>query len=322
VYPRLPAPAIPVSVGSSAGPAVSRGPKGTPMTSVFVSYRRTDAPAHAGRLFDRLVDRFGQASVFKDLDSMEPGADFEEVIEETVARCDALIAVIGRDWLAAERGGARRLDDPEDLVRLEVANALKRRIRVVPVLVAGASMPSAAELPEDLQPLARRHAVELSETAWGAQVNQLIDALERAFTRAATDVDVPAPHHAAVTANAMQDLVAEEVHEIFNANRHGAFRVIASRAETGDYLQWVGTSDDGFRVEISDPGRNEIPPRPLTRDQLASVERLGFSEEPVNFVRIFEFDEESLPHIVEVITAAFADVFGLTEAHQVEVSTD
>jgi TIR domain-containing protein len=145
--------------------------------SIFVSYRRTDAPGHAGRLYDGLVDRFGEAKVFKDLDSMEPGADFVEVIEETVARCDALIAVIGRGWLRAELGGRRRLDDPDDWVRLEIANALKRRIRVVPVLVERTPMPSAADLPEELRALVHRHAVELNETAWRAQVDQLIAAL-------------------------------------------------------------------------------------------------------------------------------------------------
>ena len=290
------------------------------MTSIFVSYRRTDAPGHAGRLYDRLVERLGEAGVFKDLDSMEPGADFVEVIEETIARCDALIAVIGRDWLARGQDGSRRLDDPEDWVRLEIANALARRIRVVPVLVGGASMPSAADLPEDLQPLARRHAVELSETAWAAQVSQLIDALERSSARSAADN--AAPNDAAVTTAAMQELVAEAVHEILTTDRDGAFRIVSSRAQPGDYLQWIGTPEEGLRVEISDPGRNEIPPRPLTRDQLASIDRFGFREEPVNFVRDFEFSAESLPHIVDVITAAFADVFGLTDAHQVKVSGD
>src|SRR3954447_25681080 len=129
---------------------VSVGRQGTPMTSIFISYRRTDAPGHAGRLFDRLVDRFGQASVFKDLDSMEPGADFVEIIQETVARCDALIAVIGRDWIAGEPG-VGPLSDPQDWVRVEIASALKRRIRVIPVLVERATMPSAEHLPEDLQ---------------------------------------------------------------------------------------------------------------------------------------------------------------------------
>ena len=281
------------------------------MPSIFLSYRRTDVPGHAGRLYDRLVDRFGEASVFKDLDSMEPGADFGAVIEDAVARCDALIAVIGRDWLATDEGGLRRLDAPDDWVRLEIGNALKRQVRVIPVLVEGARMPSAADLPADLQALARRHAVELSESAWNPQVRLLIDALEALVATAA------AP------ATALHELVADEVREIFTTDRADAFRIIASRAQPGDYIQWIGSPDTGFWVEISDPGRNEAPPRPLTRDQLASIDRLGFRKESdTNFARTFEFAEESLPHIVEVITAAFADVFGLTEVDQVDVLGD
>jgi hypothetical protein len=169
-----------VSVGLRPFRHVSASREGgvTKLPSIFVSYRRTDAPGHAGRLYDRFVDRFGEANVFKDLDSMEPGADFVEVIEETVARCDALIAVIGQSWLGAERDGARRLDDPQDWVRLEIGNALTRSIRVVPVLVHGATMPREADLPKDLQGLARRHAVELSESAWTAQVDGLIERLQ------------------------------------------------------------------------------------------------------------------------------------------------
>ena len=114
------------------------------MASIFVSYRRTDAAGHAGRLYDQLANRFGAANIFKDLDSMEPGADFAEVIEDTVARCDALIAVIGSDWLSS------RLEDPDGWVRLEIANALDRKVRVVPVLVEGAKMPAPSELPDDI----------------------------------------------------------------------------------------------------------------------------------------------------------------------------
>lgn len=147
------------------------------MTAIFVSYRRSDAPGHAGRLHDRLAERLGKANVFKDLGSLEPAADFVEVIERTIARCDALVAVIGRQWLQATPGPGRRLDDPVDWVRLEITNALEHDIRVVPVLVHGAAMPSAADLPEDMRALARRQTVQLSETAWAAQVNQLIDVL-------------------------------------------------------------------------------------------------------------------------------------------------
>jgi TIR domain len=155
------------------------------MSRIFVSYRRTDAPGHAGRLYDRLVDRFGPTSVFKDVDTMEPGADFTEVIETTVARCDAVVAVIGQDWLASGADGKPRIADERDWVRIELRSALERNIRVIPALVEGAQMPTESELPADVEGLARRHGIELSETAWSAQVEQLIDSLDRALASAA-----------------------------------------------------------------------------------------------------------------------------------------
>jgi hypothetical protein len=125
------------------------------------------------------VDRFGNANVYKDIDSTAPGADFAEVINQTIARCDAVVAVIGRDWASASRRGRKRrpFDDPQDWVRREIAAALERNIRVVPVLVEGAEIPSPDELPDDLKLLTRRHAVQLSETAWTPQLDRLIDAL-------------------------------------------------------------------------------------------------------------------------------------------------
>jgi hypothetical protein len=149
------------------------------MSSIFVSYRRNDAPAHAGRIYDRLAERVGKDNVYMDLDSTVPGADFGDVIEQTIAQCDALIAVIGRDWVSALRPSrrVRRADGSEDWVRREIAAAIARNIRVIPVLVQGARMPLSAELPDDIKGLARRHAMELSETAWSAQLGLLMDAL-------------------------------------------------------------------------------------------------------------------------------------------------
>jgi class 3 adenylate cyclase/tetratricopeptide (TPR) repeat protein len=149
------------------------------MSSIFVSYRRSDAPAHAGRIYDRLAERLGKDKVYMDLDSTVPGVDFGDVIEHTIAQCDALVAVMGRDWVSALRPSrrARRADGSEDWVRREIAAAIARNIRVIPVLVQGAKMPSSAELPDDIKGLARRHAIELSETAWSAQLGLLMDAL-------------------------------------------------------------------------------------------------------------------------------------------------
>jgi TIR domain len=152
---------------------------------VFISYRRDDASAEAGRLFDRLFQHFSQNEIFMDVDTIEPGVDFVEAIEEVVGACDVLIAVIGSRWLtSSDRGGRRRLDIPEDIVRLEIATALKRGIRVVPVLVEGATMPEVGELPDDLKALVRRNAVEIGHNRFNADSERLVTALERALGKA------------------------------------------------------------------------------------------------------------------------------------------
>ena len=120
------------------------------MGGIFISYRRDDSQAWAGRLYDALRRTFGPSRVFRDIDTLEAGADYAEAIEQWLAKSDVVLVVIGPRWLTAtDPNGRRRLDDPDDLTRLEVAAALRRGIRVVPVLVGGAAMPSGEELPED-----------------------------------------------------------------------------------------------------------------------------------------------------------------------------
>ena len=109
---------------------------------IFISYRRADTPHVAGRLFDRLATRFGAGHVFMDVDSIEPGLDFAETIEAAVGACDVLLVLIGPNWVeAVDEQGRRRLEDPDDFVALEITAALRRRIRVIPVLVDGAPSP-------------------------------------------------------------------------------------------------------------------------------------------------------------------------------------
>ena len=133
-------------------------------SGIFVSYRRDDASGHAGRLADRLVEHFGRNRIFMDIDTIEPGEDFVTVIENAVGSCDILIAIIGQKWLSGS--GSGQLDNPNNFVRLEIATALRRDIRVIPVLVQRASMPKTQDLPEDLVKLTRRNAVELSDLRW------------------------------------------------------------------------------------------------------------------------------------------------------------
>ncbi len=154
------------------------------MAKIFVSYRRDDASSEAGRITDWLDRHFGQDEVFMDINALEPGVDFVHSIEEAVETIDALIAVIGPRWVdAADEHGNRRLDDPADWVRLEIANALVRGIRVIPVLVKGAAMPPAAKLPEDLQALRRRNALPITERQWRSGIEELIEALDGVVTK-------------------------------------------------------------------------------------------------------------------------------------------
>src|SRR5918911_369183 len=115
---------------------------------IFVSYRRDDSGGHAGRLYADLVRHFGAGQVFMDIDTIKAGEDFPNVIEGSVRSCDVLIAIIGRRWLTISDGARRRLDNPNDFVRLEIAQALSRGIFVIPVLVQGATIPHPQDLPD------------------------------------------------------------------------------------------------------------------------------------------------------------------------------
>jgi Sulfatase-modifying factor enzyme 1/TIR domain len=151
------------------------------MPRIFISYRREDSIAYAGRIYDRLSTQFGAANVFMDIDTLEPGIDFVEVLQQTVASCDILLAVVGTQWLAAkDEEGRPRLSNPEDFVALEIGAALKRNIRVVPILVGGARMPRSAELPEPLSNFSRRHALVLPDMGFHQTLGRLIQSIERA----------------------------------------------------------------------------------------------------------------------------------------------
>jgi TIR domain len=152
---------------------------------IFISYRRRETAGHAGRLYDELVEHFGSERVFMDV-AMEPGVDFADQINEAVGASGALIAMIGATWTTVtDERGVRRLDDPNDVHRMEIEAALSGGTLVIPALVQGAHMPSEDELPEELRPLLRRQAVELSEARWQYDVDRLVTVIERAIAREA-----------------------------------------------------------------------------------------------------------------------------------------
>jgi hypothetical protein len=149
---------------------------------IFINYRREEAGHVAGRLHDSLAPRFGRDKLFMDVDNIPVGRDFEEYLNSQVAACDAMLAIIGPNWLTAkDETGQRRLDNSGDFVAIEIGAALARDIPVVPVLVDGARMPKPSELPDSLKLLARRQAVQVRHTNFNSDAETLVKRLREAL---------------------------------------------------------------------------------------------------------------------------------------------
>lgn len=160
------------------------------MPRIFISYRRTDSSTFAGRIYDRLVDAFGERNIFKDVDDIPFGVDFRSVLTNEVNKADVLLLIIGKDWLnVTDDLGRRRLDDPNDFVRIEAEHGLQRgRMLVVPVLVGGARMPTEADLPDSMRELAFRNAaIVRDDPDFRRDITRLIDQIKRFFE----EEDVP-----------------------------------------------------------------------------------------------------------------------------------
>jgi hypothetical protein len=154
------------------------------MTKIFLSYRRQDSAAAAARIYERLCERFGDDAVFMDIDTIPFGADFRQHINSAVDQCGVMLAVIGRHW-AGEAGAPRRIDDPQDFVRIEIESALERNLTVIPVLVDRGAMPGQADLPPSLAPLAYRNAIEVDQGRdFRHHVDRLIRGIERLLQQA------------------------------------------------------------------------------------------------------------------------------------------
>jgi hypothetical protein len=164
---------------------------------IFISYRRQDSRGDAGRIYDRLRPEFGEANLFMDVTAIPLGVNFVKVLREEVARCDVLLAVIGPTWLdARDDDGARRLDNANDFVRVEVGAALQRDIPVIPVLLEGTRMPRIQQLPGDLHELAQRNALDVRHTSFHADMDKLVAGLKAhptAASAAAAKVLTPQP---------------------------------------------------------------------------------------------------------------------------------
>jgi TIR domain len=150
------------------------------MPKIFISYRRADSIAYAKLIYRPLVEQFGGDHVFFDIEKIDLGEEFARIIDERVARCDVLLAIIGPKWLTlVDDQGRRRLEQLDDYVRREIAVALSRNIRVIPVLVGGAHIPRSEDLPQELAALSQRNAHEVSDAHLDQDIEQLIAKLPK-----------------------------------------------------------------------------------------------------------------------------------------------
>lgn len=149
-------------------------------TGVFICYRRHNAEGYAGRIYDRLTAELPATRVFMDVDNIQPGEDFAEVIEGAISECRVMLILIARGWVeATDRSGVRLIDRPDDFVRFEITRALERKLVLIPVLVGGASVPGQDDLPDSVAPLSRRHAIELRHASWRDDVTKLMAVLRQ-----------------------------------------------------------------------------------------------------------------------------------------------
>lgn len=148
------------------------------MKTVFISYRRADSAGYTRSMYNSLTQTFSDQQIFMDVDDIKAGTDFVSVLEERLENCEVLLVMIGKHWLdIRDEQGQPRLDNPQDWVRTEIATALKRNLRVIPILIEGATMPKEEALPDELKPLVRRQALMLSNYGFNYQISHIISVI-------------------------------------------------------------------------------------------------------------------------------------------------
>ena len=147
---------------------------------IFISYRRDDSKWSARALHEHLVSHFGVARIFIDVDGILPAQDFAQEIEKQIVSSEVLLVIIGPLWISlTDDQGKRRLDNPQDYVRMEIRTALLRKVQLMPILVDGATVPKVHELPDDIKPLVQRNALEINNDRFSVDSARLVVAIKQ-----------------------------------------------------------------------------------------------------------------------------------------------
>jgi TIR domain len=267
---------------------------------IFLSYRRDEASAVAGRLYDRLVDRFGSTAIFMDVSSIEIGQNFAKAIEQAVVSSQVMLVLIGSEWATiAGYQGRRRLDDPNDFIRLEIEAAFEHDLRVIPVLIDNARMPRPQDLPGSLKELVYRQAVgiQLHRDRFQGDVEHLIDTLESYFQSTAA---TRRPHPAE------QEYISPppERRLIFVSYSHsddywlGRLQIhLKPLVRRGRIEAW-----DDTQIQVGDEWRNEI--RKAVENCSAAVLLISADFMASDFI-----DNNELPPLLEAATQRGVRIF-------------
>jgi hypothetical protein len=250
------------------------------LASIFVSYRRSDSVAWARLLRDSFARNLPDVQIFRDIDAILPGDDFAKIISDAVASCDVLIALIGPGWVTAANPttGSRRLHEANDFTRIEVATALARGVRVIPVLVGGATMPNPDDLPGDLKALCDRQNSELSDRAWDDDCRRLADVLLRVLPAGTSTPPVaptPPPSTSSATPDGASSWMSPTTRRLA-LGAGGATGLAAVLWGLNLWRQWPGRAPPAPQPEVRPPSPTPAPsPSPPRTPSLLDLDLAG-----------------------------------------------
>jgi len=276
---------------------------------IFVSYRREDTQQAAGRLFDRLVERFGDAEVFRDIDRIPAGVNFGDHIIERLKRCDVVLVLIGQRWLAPSGGllsfWRSRLHNKNDWVRQEIEVAIRTSVPIVPVLIDDAPMPNFSALPKALRPLATKNAVKLRDNSYGHDLSRLTETIDdkmgshkrRASMGGDSGQAVVSPETIRLGVNLGHLLAELEVYEGVS-NRPG-FEFAKGKAETARHqimalLKIAKVDDSVVNINSADLISDVLRTISVTNSWLHAAALIGIATARIKLARGSETEEQRI----------------------------